>query len=328
MADKTGDLTRHAAEPVTAVMESTLSSLSDNARKALKYASLMAPDAVAAGWLPELCGLNEEDGVEVLNELIGYSLLTQLETDPNIARMHRLAAEAVKQGISEGVKKIYIAKIREKCYELLLKDKAFWRSPENFWNITSVSEFCLTIAEQWTVEGSEKDIDWNLTWMLSSSGKILETLEKMKEAKNVFQKMFTICEQRIKLFPSNIDIQLDMRNSCSHLGDLDKQFGYLSDAFEWDEKALDIDLQLLKTEPDEVIFQQCLIDLYQRCRSIFTICELFGDFEKSEGNIDAAKTWYENSLDFSQKLAEKFPENIQVQRDLVRVQEKLAQLQK
>ena len=95
MADKIGDLTRHAAETVAAVMESTLSAISPKARKALAYASLMAPDAVALSWLPELCDLNEDEGIEILNELIGYSLLTPLESEPDIARIHRLVADTV-----------------------------------------------------------------------------------------------------------------------------------------------------------------------------------------------------------------------------------------
>lgn len=178
IADKTGDLTRHDAQTVAAVLESTFSALSPNARKALNYAAIMAPDTVALAWLPELLGLDEDDGWEVHDELVGYSLLTPLENEPNIARMHSLVAQAVKKKLSEDVQKKINAKIRGKCNALLEKGETFWCTSENSWNIIPVSEFFLSLAEQWTMPSSEEEIDWSLIMMLLKSGKTLITLYK------------------------------------------------------------------------------------------------------------------------------------------------------
>ena len=131
MADKTGRLARHSAVTVAAALESTLSALSDNARKALDYASLMVPDTVALGWLPELLGLDEDKGEDVIDELIGYSLLAPMEREPNIARIHSLVADTVKEIIpKEDFVKI-VADIYEKCRALLDKDETFWYASEN-----------------------------------------------------------------------------------------------------------------------------------------------------------------------------------------------------
>ena len=254
MADKAGDLTRHAAETVSAVMESTLAAISPNTRKALNFASLMAPDAVALGWLPELYALNEEDGIDILNELTGYGLLTPLESEPNIARIHRLVADTVKKDIPEGMQQGISYLIREKCEALLDKDETFWYTPENSWNITPVSEFYMTLSEQWTVETSEQNIDMNLTWALGTSGGILNSLGKMNEARVVFQLCYKMCEERVKAFPESVDAQRNLSVSYERLGDLEQSAGNAVAAREWYEKALEIRKRLAEQMPDNVDF--------------------------------------------------------------------------
>ncbi len=317
MADKTQKLRRHQAECISAVLGSTLLALSDNARKALEFAALMPPDAVGLGWLPELIGLDEDEGWEVLDELTGYSLLTHLESERNIARIHRLVAETVKQEIPEDVQKEMIAKIREKCNELLHKDKTFWCTPENSWNITPVSEFCLALAEQWTVEASEEEIDWNLTWMLGTAGDMLNSLGKMNEAKKAYQRLFEICKERADAFPSYAKAQWDLSVLYERLGDLERAAGNAAAAREWYEKALEIRKRLAEQMKDDVQAQRNLSVSYNN----------LGDLEQAAGNAAAAREWYEKAMEIDKQLAEKAPENVQYQRDLSVSYNKLGNLE-
>ncbi len=318
MADKTGNLMRHAAETVTAVLESTLSSLSGNARKALDFASLMVPDAVAAGWLPELCDLNEDEGEDILNELTGYNLLTQLENEPNIARIHRLVADAVKQEIPEQTRKEIIAKIRGKCEALLAKDKTFWYISENSWNITPVSEFGLSLAEHWTIETSEKKIDWNLTWLLNVSGAILVSLGKTNEARTVLQRCLEICEKRVKTFPENVAVQQDLSIMYANQGDLENIAGNTVAAREWFEKTLKIVSKLADKLPDDDNIQRNLSAAYDR----------LGDLESSVGNVTAAREWYEKVLNITQQLVYKKPKNVLARKSVSIPYTKLGDLEK
>ncbi len=300
MVDKTQELRRHQAQCISAVLESTLSALSDNAYKALCIAALMPPDAVGFGWLPELLGLDEDEGFEVLDELTGYNLLTPLSGEPNIVRIHRLVAEAVKQGIPEDVQKEIIAKIRDKCNELLHKDQTFWCTPENSWNITPVSEFCLALAEQWTIEASEEDIDWRLTRNLFISGDILKTLGRINETRVIFQQCFKICEERAKMFPSNDTIQGSLSSSYGCLGNLENTVGNTVAARDLYEKALEIDKRLVDKSPDDVISLHDLSISYGR----------LGDLEKVVGNAAAARDCYEKALEISLHLAERKLDNV------------------
>ncbi len=365
MADKIGNLTRHAAETVTAVMESTLSALSGNARKALEFASLMDPDAVAAGWLPELCDLNEEDGVEILNELTGYSLLTQLENEPNIARIHRLVAETVKQEIQEDVFTDIVYKIWVKCDTLLEKDETFWCSTENSWNITSVFKFFLMVARYWTVETSEEKIDWNLTKMLEKSGILLNSLGKINEARKVFMRLYEISKARVKSFPSNIDAKWTLGASYNNLGNMDFSIGNTDSAREWYKKGLEIALKLAISMPENVSVQQDLstsfislgdlegrarntdlarewytkaLGIYQQLsnnmsddieilHNFSALYERLGVLEKDAGNLTTARIWYKKALINIQKLADIIPDDILVLRGLYHIYEDLGDLE-
>ena len=317
MAEKIGDLTQHAAETVAAVMESTLSALSDNARKALEFAALMSPEAVARGWLPELCKLNENDGLKVLGELKGYSLVTPLKGEPNIGRIHRLVAETIKKEIPEEVQKGMIAVIRYKCNELLHNDKTFWCTPENSWNIVPISEFCLALADNWTVEASEEEIDWNLTWMLGTAGDMLNSLGKMNEARETRKRCFEISKERVDAFPSNTDAQRELSVSYNRLGDLEKAAGNAAAAREWYEKALEIYERLAKAMPENVDAQRNLSISY----------ECLGDLEKAAGNAAAARVWYEKALEIRKRLAEQMKDDVQAQRDLSVSYERLGDLE-
>ena len=367
MADKVGDLTRHAAETVSAVMESTLAAISPNTRKALNFASLMAPDAVAFGWLPELLGLDEDDGWEALDELTGYSLLTPLENEPNIARIHRLVAETVKQEIPEDVQKEIIAKIRKKCEALLHKDKTFWCTPENSWNITPVSEFCLALTEQKAVETSDEKIHWtfmdiwNFTDMLENSGLMLISLGKINEARKVFKRHLEISEEGIKLSSSSITRRA-LSMSYLELGDLERVAGNVAVARDYFEKSLENWQQL----PESDWKLQGLGPLYNRLggleetagnaaaarewyeksleilkrvadktpddnytqRVLSISYNRLGNLERAAGNAAAAREWYEKALEIAKRLAEQMPNNVQAQRDLSISYNKLGDLEK
>ncbi|MBR5711552.1 MAG: tetratricopeptide repeat protein [Thermoguttaceae bacterium] len=317
MAEKTGDLTRHAAQTVATVMESTLSALSPNAREALDYLSLMSPDAAALGWIHELLELDEDDEYDVICELTSYSLAAQLENEPNVARIHRLVAETVKQKIPEYVQEKISSKIREKCNELLVKDKTFWYTSENSWNVTPVSEYCLALAQQWTVESSEEEIDWNLTWMFSNSGNILSALGKMNEAIKLFQRDFEICEQRVKKFPSNVSVLREFNVPCSRLGDLENSVRNAAAARMWYEKVLQNLQRLADESPNDAGIQRDLSVPYER----------LGDLEKAAGNLAAALTWYEKSLMIRHRLAEMAPNNVGAQQDLSAMYNRLGDLE-
>lgn len=290
MADRTRRLTRHSADTVATVLESTLSSLSSNARKALYFAAQMSPDAVALSWLPELLGLDEDEGWEALDELTGYSLLTPLGGEPNIARIHRLVAEKVKQGISEEAQKEIIAKIRTKCYDLLHKDISFWYASENSWNITPVSGFLELTANRWSVETSEEEIDWVLTWMLGAAGNILKKLNKICEASEMYKLRCGICKQRVTSFPNNNDViqedvqsQLDLGASFNNLGDMEKSAGNTVAAVKWYEKALEIYQELADKMPMHTEIQKNL--------------------EKTRNQLTAIKTkgWFSSRLKRGEK---------------------------
>ena len=318
LKNETCNLMRHTPETIAAVLKSPLSALSFNALIALNYASLMAPDAVALSWLPELCGLNEDDGVKVIKELTKYNLLTRLENEPHIARIHRLVAEEIKREIPENAQKEIIAKIREKCNELLKKDSTFWGSSENSWNITPVSEFVMALAKQWTVETSEEEIDWNLTWMMVTAGDILNTLGKMNEAQDKFYSYHLICKKRADtMSPYNVHTQRDLSISYSILGDLENDAGNITAAWEWYEKSLKIDQRLADMIPDNVDAQWNLSVSYNK----------LGDMEKVAGNIDASREWYEKVLDIRKQLVEKTPDNFEFLRGLSISYERLGNLE-
>ena len=309
MVDQTQNLRRHQAECISVVLKSTLSALSDNARKALDFAALMPPDAVGLGWLPELIGLDENDveGRKILNELTSYCLLTPLEGQPKIARIHRLVAETVKKNIPEDAQKEIIAKIREKCNELLKKDSTFWGSSENSWNITPVYEFFLELAKQWVIEASEQEIDCDLTFLLDISGYTLESHGKMKEARAVFTSSVNICEERVKTFPSDLRCQFILSHSYKSIGDLEKAAGNTSVAKEWYEKDMEINQQLVQKAPNNVHVQRSLSVSYER----------LGDLEQDAGNFKTAKDWFEKVLKIRLWLITQMPNSMDAQQDLI-----------
>ena len=306
LKNETCNLMRHTPETIAAVLKSPLSALSFNALIALNYASLMAPDAVALSWLPELCGLNEDDGVKVIKELTKYNLLTPLENERNVARIHRLVAKEIKKEIPEDVQKAIVFKIWGKCNKLLNYDKTFWCTPKNSWNITPVSEFYMKLAKQLDIEVSDESINHKLTWMLIHSGDILNSLGRMIEARTVFQHCFKMCKKRVKTYPESVDAQLDMSASYDRLGDLEQDAGNFNGARGWFENALNIRLRLSKQMPDNVNVQKGLSVSYDR----------LGDLEQVAGNFKAARDWFEKALKIRQWLANQMPTNDDAQLDL------------
>lgn len=363
MADKTCDLTRHAAETVAAVLESTLSALPDNARKALEFASVMVPDTVALAWLPELCDLDEEDGEEAIAYLTGYSLLTPLESEPNIARMHRLVAETVKQKIPENVLKEIFANIQKKCYALLEKDKTFWFATENYWNIMPVSEFCLMMSEHWTLESSEEDINWGITEMLEKSGKTLKSLGKIDDALSVFKKFMIISSERASVFSSDAVLR-GLGLALSDLGEMDYMTGKMDAAKEYHTQALAIRKSLAEINPDNVEIQCELADSYKflgeiendkgnyeevkkfyleilkisqnnnisqdirALKYLSTSYGRLGDVEYSVGNATAAREWFKKAMELRKKLYEAMPEDVMNQKNLSSSYRRLGDLEK
>lgn len=351
MAVKTGDLTRHAAETVSAVLESTLSVLSPNARKALDYASVMAPDAVALGWIPELLDLDEDDGWDVLNELTGYSLLTPLEREVNIARMHSLVASTVKQRIPLEFRKEITDKIREKCNALLEKDETFWCTSDNSWNIKPVSEFCLAIAENWTLETTEEEINWGITKMLKKTGRTQVTLGKIDDALFIFKQFLRISKERASIFssdavrsnlgyaysdlaqtyykignletarelhtqaftirksiaekqPNNNEIQCDLADSYGYLGIIEEDKGNLEDAKKYYSEMLITSEKFQSTQDNRVL------------QNLNTSFMLLGNLEYEEGNRTVAREWLEKAIEIHKQLANKMPEDVNIQRDM------------
>ncbi|MBR5709984.1 MAG: TIR domain-containing protein [Thermoguttaceae bacterium] len=314
MVDEIGDLTRHPAETMTAVLKSTLEAVSSNTRKAFEFASFMASDAVALTWLPELCGLNEDEGVTVLKELTRYSLLTPLENERNIARMHRLVADAIHRKISdefsdETVSEIINA-IWKKCHILLQKDMDFWYTSENSWNIIPIYEFLLIITNLST-EYPEDEIDENVVWSLNTSGTLLKTLGKMNEAKEVFQCLLDFSKSRANSFPSNIKIQMNLSASYGNLGDLETLAGNIVDARTWYNKALDINKRLVEMNPEDAKAQSALSKLFAQ----------FGQLEIIAGHLTKSREFFKNAVEIAQQLANQFsedqsPENIQTLKEL------------
>ena len=299
-------LKRHQMETVSMILMVTLSKLTPNARKALNFASQMAPDAVGLNWLPKLIGLDDKDRLNVIGELIGFNLLTPLEKEPNIARIHRLVADSVKQYIPEEECKEIIDDIRDKCNDLLEEGEQFWYTRENSWNIIPVSEFLKMLAEFWTVETSDEEIDWDLTEMLNTSGDILKNLGKIIDAQDVYNSLYGICQKRAEFMPENVQVCLDLSNTCNKLGDLKNASGNTASAREWYEKALEISHRLADKMPDSVDAQRNLSVSY---------CKL-GDLEDASGNTAAAREWYEKALEINKRLTEKQPEDVTVQRNL------------
>ena len=302
MADKTQKLRGHQAECISAVLESTLSELSDNARKALDFAALMSPDAVGLVWLPELLGLDEDEGFEVLDELTGYNLLTPLGGELNIARIHRLVAEAVKKDIPADVQKEIIAKIRDKCEALLHKDDKFWCTPEHSWNIKPVSEFYLMLSEQWTVEDSEAEIDWNLTEMLCISEYIHTILGKMSEARNVCHRDFDINNERVKAYPSNFKLLQKLSSSYYRYGSIEIAAGNIDGARNNFNKSLEIRKHLVDKMPENGYYQLMLCVVYNH----------FAELERSIGNSEAAREYCKKSLEIYMQQVNKMPDNIKI----------------
>ena len=351
MANKIGELTLHSAASVSVVLDSTLSSLSDDARKALDYAAVMVPDTVALGWIPELLGLDEDDGWDVVDELTGYRLLTPLQNEPNIARLHRLVAGAVIQEIPEETRKEINAKIREKCNDLLEKDERFWCIPKNAWNISPISEFALALAEQWTLEASEEEIDWGVTKMLEKSGKSLTDLGKNDSALSVYKEFLRIAEARASVFSSD-DVLRDLALAWSNLGEMDYKAGSLDSAKESHTKAFNIRKSLAEKQPDNVEIQCDLADSYlslgdidrdkgnskeakERYSEMLNISEKFkatldkrvlrnlsisyerlGNREKAVGNTSATREWFEKSLEIDKLAVEIMPDNVKALRGL------------
>ena len=351
MANKIGEFTLHSAASVSVVLDSTLSSLSDDARKALDYAAVMVPDTVALGWIPELLGLDEDDGWDVVDELTGYRLLTPLQNEPNIARLHRLVAGAVIQEIPEETRKEINAKIREKCNDLLEKDERFWCIPKNAWNISPISEFALALAEQWTLEASEEEIDWGVTKMLDKSGKTLRDLGKIDSALSVYKEFMRIAEARASVFSSD-DVLRDLALAWSNLGEMDYKAGSLDSAKESHTKAFNIRKSLAEKQPDNVEIQCDLADSYlslgdidrdkgnskeakERYSEMLNISEKFkatldkrvlrnlsisyerlGNREKAVGNTSATREWFEKSLEIDKLAVEIMPDNVKALRGL------------
>lgn len=289
MAEKTGNLTLHAAETVAAVLESTLLALSPNARKALDYASVMAPDTVALGWIPELLGLDEDEEGEVNEELTGYSLLTPLENESRIASMHRLVADTVKQEIPDQTRKEIINKIREKCSSLLQKGDKFWFATEHIWNIKPISEFCLELAKDWTLEATEEEIDWKLTEMLSKAGRTLETLGKYDDALFIFKERLRIANERDSAFTSDA-VRSDLGDACSNLADIDYKIGNLKSAEKYHTKAVNIQNAIAEKQSSAK----------HMCEQTLSYLHL-GNIQRDNGNIKEAKKNYLEILKVTEK---------------------------
>ena len=309
---------RHPIQTIATVIKSPISKLTPLARQALKIASLMPPDAVALSWIPELLGLDYYKGKIYLSELSRYYLLTPLKNEPNIARMHRMVAKTALKEIEEGDPKEIVAKIRAKCEDLLKKDKTFWCTSENSWNVTPVSEFCLALAEQWKIEESEDEIDWNLTNMLRTSGEMLRALGKMNEAKRVFQILSEISEQRVKKFSSNVNAKQDLSASLQRIAELDKELGNTEQARKGYAYALKINQDLANQMPNNAEAQQTASDIKNK----------LGLLEQDAGNIIKAREWYENALGLSPNQAEKNQEKVYMQRAASAINNRLGDMEK
>ncbi len=348
MADDADGLTYHSAQTVTAVLESTLSALSSNACKALDYASVMHSDAVALGWIPELLCLDEDEGWNVCNQLTGYSLLTPLESEPKIARIHRLVADSVNQKIEVETRKQINSKIREKCNSLLENDVTFWCASKNSWNITPIAEFCLAVAEHWKVEASEENIDWGITEMLEKSGQTLKYLGKIDNALPVFKKFMKMAKERVSVFSSDEALR-DLGLALSDLGEINFMVGNMDSAKDLHTQAYAIRKSIAQKQPNHVGIQCDLADSYkflgdiyrdsgdyEKAKELYSEMlniseklksiqdnnalwklsisyERFGDLEIAAGKIAAARTWRQKALEIDKLLADRMPEDAQAQ---------------
>ena len=327
----------HPAQSINTVLQSTFDVLSENALKAVQFASVMSPDAVAIPWLGEFLGLDDEAWNNVLEELKNYRLLSPLDNEPRVARIHRLVAKSVQEKFIGSSLTSIQQTIRDKVENDLLatedlflrkrlkKDESYWCKSENSWQLIPIFSFYEILLEQSddTVESTIKKVEIFrfLAWMLEALGNTVK-------AKEAFQIYYEQTKKYAAQYPDNIDLQIAHGLSLIYMGNLENTTGNRILRREYNETSHEI-LNFVQdnnscefenesqndatTENNYVNAYNWFFSLLQDerfqnnvkvIRNLAIVCNKCGDSESFNGNVSEVKKWYLSSYEYFKRLSD------------------------
>lgn len=313
-ADRAVQFSQHSQKLIGPLLEPTFTELSEAELRAIEYAALLSPDAVALPWL---CELVAEDFEQVFaarpgnvnpwrdleQRLIGLRLWTRSEGE-NIVRMHRIIQEVVYARMAPKILEQRRAQVRQ--YVL--------RRAESFAGSSSLS------ASSWEVEPLR---DYALSSMSADDPSALHVgqwlsqplhdLGRLEDA-GILAHAAAACSLRLAATdPGNADRQRDLSVSQDNIGNLLSAQGDLTGALAAYRASLEISQHLAAADPGNADLQR---DLSVSHNNI-------GNVLSAQGDLNAALVAYRASHKIFEQLAATDPGNVDWQCDLSMSQEKI-----
>ncbi|MBX7169259.1 MAG: TIR domain-containing protein, partial [Pirellulales bacterium] len=261
-ADRAVKLSEHLVKLIGPLLEPTLAGLETPdaapALRALEYAALLPPDAVALPWIRALVAadfpneLASRSGYadpwqQIERRLSGLRLWTRKEDD-RLARVHRIVQEVVRarmpadRGAVQQEALALVVRIRAAALENAARLGDF------AWEAEPLRDYVLARPR---VDNA------NVLGVANAICTPLQHLGRLGDAATVARAAVACGERILAADPDNAAAQRDLSVSYSKLGDVSVAQGDLAGAKRYFEQSLNID-QLLAADPDNAAAQRDL----------------------------------------------------------------------
>ena len=245
------ELSWHEEKNLAALLAPTFKLLSADAMTALRYASLLPPDAVPWPWLwgmtgeqfPEILVVSSDNKLElwdkIMNQLIGLQLLSK-GNHPGLARIHRLVAAAVPmdETFREKAKK----RIESIVRKLLDQPDVGWYSDDLNWVLPTIHSLVDEKLKIWqSLDDPEKH---QLMTDCGKLGDIFTGSGNLRLAGVYRLHALDIARDLLSRAPANDERQQDLALALKRMGDFTQSTGESAKARETFEESLRIWEQL------------------------------------------------------------------------------------
>jgi len=304
----------HKEKLVAAIVDQTLDRLPDRARAALAVASLLPLDTIPWGWLQQLSeetgrpsptglpGLSGGDDWPAVQRLLeGRRLLTPA-TDPQLARLHRVLQQHIKQRLAD-------ADTGQRL------DAHLDQASENLQEARRPDLTLLAITAAAITGRLSEGHDHLASAGLSLIDHVTNRLD-FTAAQALATATLSATERLVGADPGNRMHQRDVATGLDKLGNLLAVRGQVGVALEHYTRAMRICDQLADTDPDNPQYRD----------DVAVTLDHVGDLLAVHDEVGAALEHYTRSLQIREQLADADAENLSYQRDLTFSHDRLGDL--
>jgi len=313
-ADRAVQLGEHSQKLIGPLLEPTLAGLSEAELRAIEYAALLCPDAVALPWLRELVAEDfaqdfaTEPGHadpwrDLERRLIGLRMWTRGE-DERLVRMHRIVQEVSRARLPASVQEERREKIRQYVLRRAESFAGSFSPSASSWEVEPLRDYAVL-----SMGADDPSAVYIAQWLSQP----LHDLGRLPDA-GILARTAVACSQRLAADdPGNADRQRDLSVSQDNIGNVLSAQGDLTGALTAFRASLEICQRLAADDPGNA----------DRQRDLSVSRNNIGDVLSAQEDLTGALAAYRASHEIFKRLAADDPGNADWQRDLSVSQEKI-----